>query len=176
LARDPGPGQAVLFGTTSLFLEKLGINGLDQLPSLGEFVPSVEVLETLEQTLMVDRDQDVVAETGESTEAPEGAESADGAGSAEGAEAVEPAESAEGAESGERIVVSGETVEPAESGERTVVSEYVEAVEAEPSVPEASETLTSDDMVIDLTDPPIGGDVAEPLEALEVLADDIPTY
>ena len=30
--KDPGPGQAVLFGTTSLFLERLGIDGLHELP------------------------------------------------------------------------------------------------------------------------------------------------
>ena len=53
LARDPGPGQAVLFGTTSAFLEKLGLNALDELPALGEFVPGPDVLEALEQTLLV---------------------------------------------------------------------------------------------------------------------------
>jgi segregation and condensation protein B len=54
LARDPGPGQAVLFGTTSLFLEKLGLNGLDELPGLGDFVPGPEVLEALEHGLRID--------------------------------------------------------------------------------------------------------------------------
>jgi segregation and condensation protein B len=53
VARDPGPGQAVLFGTTTLFLEKLGISSLDDLPPLGEFVPSAEVVEALEQGLRV---------------------------------------------------------------------------------------------------------------------------
>jgi len=51
VARDPGPGNAVLFGTTRLFLEKLGLDSLDQLPALGEFVPSPEVVEALEHTL-----------------------------------------------------------------------------------------------------------------------------
>lgn len=54
VGRDDGPGQAVLFGTTSFFLEKLGLNSIDQLPALGDFVPSAEVLEALEQTLRVD--------------------------------------------------------------------------------------------------------------------------
>lgn len=54
LARDPGPGQAVLFGTTSLFLEKLGLNSLAELPALGEFVPGADVLEQLERGLRVD--------------------------------------------------------------------------------------------------------------------------
>jgi len=54
LARDPGPGQAVLFGTTSTFLEKLGLNSIEELPALGDFVPSPEVLEALEQGLLVE--------------------------------------------------------------------------------------------------------------------------
>ncbi len=53
VARDPGPGQAVLFGTTRLFLEKLGLSSLDDLPPLGEFVPSAEVVEALEQGLRI---------------------------------------------------------------------------------------------------------------------------
>lgn len=53
LARDPGPGQAVLFGTTSTFLEKLGLNSIEELPALGEFVPTPDVLEALEQGLLV---------------------------------------------------------------------------------------------------------------------------
>src|SRR5687767_9740647 len=40
IGRDSGPGQAALFGTTSMFLERLGLDSLDQLPALGEFVPS----------------------------------------------------------------------------------------------------------------------------------------
>jgi segregation and condensation protein B len=51
VARDPGPGQAVLFGTTALFLERLGINGLDQLPPLSDFVPGADVVEHLEAGL-----------------------------------------------------------------------------------------------------------------------------
>ena len=53
VARDAGPGQAVLFGTTRLFLEKLGLSSLDDLPPLGEFVPSAEVVEALEQGLRI---------------------------------------------------------------------------------------------------------------------------
>ncbi len=48
VGKDPGPGQAVLFGTTPLFLERLGINTLDQLPQLSEFVPGADVVEALE--------------------------------------------------------------------------------------------------------------------------------
>ena len=45
VGKDPGPGQAVLFGTTPLFLERLGLNTLDQLPQLGDFVPGADVVE-----------------------------------------------------------------------------------------------------------------------------------
>ena len=51
IARDAGPGQAVLFGTTTLFLEKLGLDSLDDLPPLGDFVPGADVVEALEQGL-----------------------------------------------------------------------------------------------------------------------------
>ena len=54
VARDSGPGQAVLFGTTPLFLERLGIDSLDELPPLGEFVPSALVVEQLEEGLRPD--------------------------------------------------------------------------------------------------------------------------
>ena len=54
VARDPGPGQAVLYGTTSLFLEKLGLDALDDLPSLGDFVPGPEVMEAFEHSLRAD--------------------------------------------------------------------------------------------------------------------------
>jgi segregation and condensation protein B len=54
VGRDPGPGQAVLFGTTRSFLEQLGLDELGQLPALGEFVPTAEVVEQLEQGLRPD--------------------------------------------------------------------------------------------------------------------------
>jgi segregation and condensation protein B len=52
VGRDPGPGQAVLYGTTPVFLEKLGLDSLDQLPRLGEFVPGADVVEALERGLV----------------------------------------------------------------------------------------------------------------------------
>src|SRR5437588_5360492 len=44
VGRDPGPGQAVLYGTTRQFLERLGLDGLDDLPPLGDFVPGADVV------------------------------------------------------------------------------------------------------------------------------------
>jgi len=45
----PGPGQALLYGTTELFLEKLGIDRPQDLPPLADHVPPAEVVETLER-------------------------------------------------------------------------------------------------------------------------------
>ncbi len=53
VARDPGPGQAVLYGTTRTFLAKLGLDTLDELPPLAEFIPGPEVVEALEAGLRV---------------------------------------------------------------------------------------------------------------------------
>jgi segregation and condensation protein B len=54
VGRDPGPGQAVLYGTTPQFLESLGLDSLGDLPPLGEFVPSVAMVEALERGLLDD--------------------------------------------------------------------------------------------------------------------------
>jgi segregation and condensation protein B len=54
VGRDPGPGQAVLYGTSRLFLERLGVDSLADLPALGDFVPSAEVVEALERGLGAD--------------------------------------------------------------------------------------------------------------------------
>ena len=48
VGRDDGPGQAILFGTTATFLEKLGLDSLDDLPAIAEFIPSADVVELLE--------------------------------------------------------------------------------------------------------------------------------
>ncbi|HJR24981.1 MAG TPA: SMC-Scp complex subunit ScpB [Acidimicrobiales bacterium] len=51
IAKDPGPGLASLFGTTPLFLERLGLDSLDGLPALSDFVPGADVVEQLEEGL-----------------------------------------------------------------------------------------------------------------------------
>jgi len=53
VGRDSGPGQAILYGTTSSFLEKLGLGSLDDLPAIAEFIPSADVVEALEAGLRV---------------------------------------------------------------------------------------------------------------------------
>lgn len=54
VGRDPGPGQAVLYGTTPVLLERLGLDSLEELPPLGQFVPGPEVMEALEHGLLAD--------------------------------------------------------------------------------------------------------------------------
>lgn len=51
VGRDPGPGQAVLYGTTARFLERMGIDSLADLPPLAQFVPGSEVMEALDAGL-----------------------------------------------------------------------------------------------------------------------------
>ncbi len=51
VGHDPGPGQAALYGTTPLLLERLGLDRVDELPPLGDFVPGPEVMDALEQGL-----------------------------------------------------------------------------------------------------------------------------
>lgn len=51
VGRDDGPGQAILFGTSKQFLERLGLDSLDGLPPLEAFVPDVGIVEILEQAL-----------------------------------------------------------------------------------------------------------------------------
>jgi segregation and condensation protein B len=56
VGRDPGPGNAVLYGTTREFLERLGLDALTDLPSLAQFIPDASVVEALERGLRVTAD------------------------------------------------------------------------------------------------------------------------
>ncbi len=47
LGRAPGPGQAILYGTTELFLDRLGLASLADLPPIEEFMPPVETAHAL---------------------------------------------------------------------------------------------------------------------------------
>jgi segregation and condensation protein B len=40
--RAPGPGQPILYGTTELFLDRMGLASLTELPPIEEFMPPVE--------------------------------------------------------------------------------------------------------------------------------------
>ena len=61
VSRDVGPGNAVLYGTTQEFLERMGINSTTDLPPLGEFVPGPEVVEALERSLRVVPDEVIIS-------------------------------------------------------------------------------------------------------------------
>jgi segregation and condensation protein B len=51
VGRAEGPGQPVLFGTTELFLERLGVDSLGDLPPIEEFLPGPEAVVELEDRL-----------------------------------------------------------------------------------------------------------------------------
>ena len=51
VGRDRGPGNAVLFGTSDLFLEGLGLNSIADLAPLGDFVPDAEATEAFDESL-----------------------------------------------------------------------------------------------------------------------------
>jgi segregation and condensation protein B len=78
VARDPGPGQAVLYGTTPTFLERLGLDSLTDLPPLGEFVPGAEVVEALEQGLRLPDEDDLLGPDLDLTPGADGPEDPEG--------------------------------------------------------------------------------------------------
>lgn len=51
LGRQEGPGQPILYGTTTRFLESFGLRSLDQLPPLDEFMPDADVRKQIEENL-----------------------------------------------------------------------------------------------------------------------------
>lgn len=69
VGRDNGPGQAVLWGTTQLFLEKLGLASLADMPPIASFVPDASLVEALEKTLRIEADPSAAA--AEQSEEPE---------------------------------------------------------------------------------------------------------
>lgn len=48
VGRDPGPGQAILYGTTPLFLERMGLRELDELPRIADLLPAPGEADELE--------------------------------------------------------------------------------------------------------------------------------
>lgn len=51
IGRDSGPGQAALFGTSKEFLERMGLDRIEDLPPIADLFPSAEIMEALEHTL-----------------------------------------------------------------------------------------------------------------------------
>lgn len=62
VGRDNGPGQAVLYGTTPMFLEKLGLDDVSDLPPLADFVPGPEVMAGFENSLRMAPPVDVAGD------------------------------------------------------------------------------------------------------------------
>jgi segregation and condensation protein B len=48
IGRDPGPGQAVMYGTSTLFLERMGLKDLEDLPPIAAMLPAPSVADELE--------------------------------------------------------------------------------------------------------------------------------
>ena len=70
VSRDPGPGQAVMYGTTALFLERLNIDSIVDLPELGDFVPEPDIVEALEHGLRFDPAESSGIDAPESPDTP----------------------------------------------------------------------------------------------------------
>ena len=51
VGRASGPGQAVLYATTDAFLERLGLDRLEQLPPVEDLLPGPEALAELEEQM-----------------------------------------------------------------------------------------------------------------------------
>ena len=51
VGRAAGPGQAVLYATTDAFLERLGLDRLDQLPPVVDLLPGPETVAELEEQM-----------------------------------------------------------------------------------------------------------------------------
>ena len=51
VGRDAGPGRAPLYGTTPLFLEKIGLGSVSELPPLASFAPDAQVAAEIERAL-----------------------------------------------------------------------------------------------------------------------------
>lgn len=64
---EHSPGNPTLFSTTRTFLERLGLDSLEQLPSLADFVPEASLVEALERGLRgVDIELDTPGESSDS--------------------------------------------------------------------------------------------------------------
>ncbi|MGH2760043.1 MAG: SMC-Scp complex subunit ScpB [Actinomycetota bacterium] len=66
VGRDSGPGRAPLFGTTPLFLEKIGLGSVADLPPLASFAPDPQTATDIERALTAHQ-----ADAGESGAQPE---------------------------------------------------------------------------------------------------------
>jgi segregation and condensation protein B len=59
--RAPGPGQPILYATTELFLDRMGLATLSDLPPIEEFMPPVETANALADELAAQFDETEVS-------------------------------------------------------------------------------------------------------------------
>ncbi len=86
IGRDSGPGQAALFGTSREFLERMGLDRIEDLPAIADLFPSAEIMEALELTLRAERpeaDQLPLDQADQPDQPTETADSVDAAGEPE---------------------------------------------------------------------------------------------
>jgi segregation and condensation protein B len=63
-----------MWGTTPSFLEKLGINSVNDLPPIVEFIPGADIVEALEVGLRISKNDDLDVSTPEPISVPVEAE------------------------------------------------------------------------------------------------------
>ncbi|HEV7958642.1 MAG TPA: SMC-Scp complex subunit ScpB [Acidimicrobiales bacterium] len=61
LGRAPGPGSPILYGTTELFLDRMGLATLEDLPPIEEFMPPIETANALADELAARFDESEVS-------------------------------------------------------------------------------------------------------------------
>jgi segregation and condensation protein B len=69
IGHEPTPGNPSMFATSRLFLERLGLNSLADLPALADFVPESSIVEALERGLLLSSTEP--ADSGPSDESAE---------------------------------------------------------------------------------------------------------
>jgi len=72
VGRDSGPGLAVMWGTTPLFLDKLGLASLEDMPPISSFVPDASLVEALEQTLRLEPGLELDSDVDRAAPSPDG--------------------------------------------------------------------------------------------------------
>jgi len=126
IGRDPGPGNPSLFGTTDVFLEKLGLASLADLPPIAGFVPGPDVVEQLEHGLRAEIDAETAAYVADL------AARADDVAAADAAEAAADEPTAPAPDEG----VVAEPTDPAEPAQPAQPGEPAEGASDAPASPD----------------------------------------
>src|SRR5205807_1773350 len=69
IGHDPSPGNPSMFATSRLFLERLGLNSLADLPALADFVPESSIVEALERGLLMSSAEPNGSDTADTSDA-----------------------------------------------------------------------------------------------------------